>query len=382
MLAGVPPGMGAVAVNAHPNASTEHRFLSLGPDTRIKFEEPGHVESGLALFTSPDGRKWKQSSPGLTPFSSDSSNQILYDSVKNKYVAYVRAFPDRRAVAYYEPPDIFQPWPIKPAPHNLGEMYNSPQGPVRTIYVREELPLVMDWSKAFQIYNPVVQPIHGMYLAFPDVFRIFPGTKHPDKTRFPESELFAWPNDGLVAPRLFVSEDGMQFRPIGTSPYIDIGTGDELDAKQIRMATGFFSQGDEIWQNYGGQQTSHHIGGGARPRKGSTIMRAVQRKDGFAALVAGTGGGRVMSAPVTITGSHLHVNYDAGAWGEVRVELLDADSRPLTGYTVNESAPMVGNVVYGQVLWSDLRDLRSLNGTLVRIKFHLKNAKLFSFKFM
>ena len=54
MIADVPPGMGPVTVNTDPNASPEHRFLFLGPDIKTKFGEPGFVQSGLALFTSPE----------------------------------------------------------------------------------------------------------------------------------------------------------------------------------------------------------------------------------------------------------------------------------------------------------------------------------------
>jgi hypothetical protein len=375
---------GPPSVNVDPKAPPEHRFLVLGtePQSNLKAGDPNFVVDRLILYTSADGRTWRETTGPLAPFTCDSSNQVYYDSAVKTYRVYVRAIPPgRRAVAWYEPPDLLKPWPIRPAESNKASTFNSPYGPAQAVYIVNELPIAIDLDTARQVYNPGVVPIEGMYLAFPDIFRVFPGPGHPDKNRFPQSELYQWSNDGFVAPALFVSEDGRSFRRIGASPYIDLGAADELDAKQVRMIAGFIRQGNEIWQYYGGQRTSHTLQRGTRPRRGSDVMRAIQRKDGFAAMTGGPEGGEVVTVPLICSGAQLAVNYDAGAWGEIRVELLNAEGNPLLNYTLADSAPLVANEVYGAVQWSDRRDLAPLAGKQIRIRFCVKDARLFSFRF-
>lgn len=368
-------------VSIDPSAPPERRFLMTGNDERVRPGDPGFVVDSLALHASPDGRVWTQVTDALIPFTCDCNNQVFYDSAKGRHVAYLRAFPGRRAVAYYEPPEVFKPWPIHPSASNQGEDHVTSFGTQRIFYIVDELPIAIDGSGAHQVYNPGVVSIEGMYLAFPDVFRIFPGPAHPDRERFPDSELYAWGNDGLVAPRFFISEDGISFRAPGGSPYIDLGLGDDLDTRQVRMVTGLVEDGDEIWQYYGGHQTGHTLARGQRPRRGCAVMRVVQRRDGFAGLMAGADGGEITTAPVECSGENLLVNYDAGAWGEVRAEIRDAGNSPIPGYSSADSAALVGNVVYGAVQWADRRDLGRLIGRQVRIRFSIGEARLFSFRF-
>ena len=376
---------GSPSLNTDPKAPPERRFLLLGtePQSNLKKGDPDFVLDRLILYTSADGRVWKQATGPLAPFTCDSQNQVCYDPVAKTHRVYVRAIPPpgRRAVAWYEPPDLFKPWPIRPAESNKATTFNCPYGPAQTVYFVDELPLVIDGDAARQPYNPGVVPIEGMYLAFPDIFRVFPGPGHPDKNRFPDSELYQWSNDGFVAPSLFVSEDGRSFRQIGTKPYIDLGTGDDLDSRQVRMINGFIDHGNETWQYYTGQRTGHTLQRGSRPRKGSDVMRAIQRKDGFAAMTSGREGGEVVTVPLTCSGQQLVVNFDAGAWGEIRVELLDAEGNPIPNYTQADSVPLIANEVYGAVQWSDRRDLAPLVGKQIRIRFHVKDAHLFSFRF-
>jgi hypothetical protein len=181
---------------------------------------------------------------------------------------------------------------------------------------------------------------------------------------------------------LFVSEDGISFRPVGERPYIDLGGDGELDSRQVRMSGGFITRGNEVWQYYAGHQTGHTLARGARPRGSSTIMRAVQRRDGFACLTAGPREGVLTTVPLEVTGSELLVNCDAGAWGEVSIELLDPSSGDrIPSYSVSDTIPLFGDSIYGRVPWSDARSLQPLRGRKARLRFLARNARVFSFGF-
>jgi hypothetical protein len=309
---------------------------------------------------------------------------VFYDELKRKYVAYVRAFSPQmgRAIAYYETEDAFKPWPIKPSPTNNPSSSTTPYGKIdKHYYIIDELPIAISWKPMFETYNPNVTPVGDMYIALPDVFRVFPGPHHPDKEKFPDSELFRWFNDGLVAPRLFISENGISFRPVGTRPYIDIGSGNDPDTRQVRMVSGVIEHGNEIWQYYGAHRTGHTLARGKRRREPCCIMRVIQRRDGYAGFSAGSDGGEIITTPVECTGQRLQINCDAGAWGTVAVEIMGAKHGTLDGYGQGDSAEFFANCVYEPVQWSNGRTLASLVGKHIRLRFRLKNATLFSFQF-
>ena len=109
---------------------------------------------------------------------------------------------------------------------------------------------------------------------------------------------------------------------------------------------------------------------------GSRVRRFVYRLDGFAALHAGAGGGEAVTRPLLFRGSKMVLNYRTGRKGGVRVEMQDADGKPLENY----AAELRGDDVAGAVPCAK-GDLSPLAGKAVRIRFALTDAELFSFRF-
>ena len=370
-------------VSIDPTAVPTKRFLMTGRDARRKPGDSGYVLDSIALFTSPDGRTWTQITDPLTPFTHDSTNQVFYDDLKRKYVAYVRSYSPElgRAIAYYEAEDIFEPWPIKPSPTNKPSSYTTPYGSLEHYYVVNELPIAISWKRMLEPYNPNVTSVGNMYIAFPDIFRIFPGPDHPEEKRFPKSELYAWSNDGLVAPMLFISKDGVSFTRVGERPYIDLGSGCDLDIRQVRMVNGAIENKNEISQYYGAQRSGHTLARGKRKREAGSVVRVIQRKDGYAGYIAGHEEGEIITAPIECTGRRLEINCNAGALGSVSVEIMGAKSGTLPGYGFGDSAILFANCVYEPVQWAEGRTLKPIIGKKVRLKFRLARSTLFSFKF-
>ena len=88
-------------------------------------------------------------------------------------------------------------------------------------------------------------------------------------------------------------------------------------------------------------------------------------------------GGFLDTRPVVITGQHLYVNAEAA--GEIRVEITSADGRTvLPGWGLAQCQPVVGDHARVELRWAD-RQLTELQGKSVRIRFHLKDAHLYSF---
>jgi hypothetical protein len=108
---------------------------------------------------------------------------------------------------------------------------------------------------------------------------------------------------------------------------------------------------------------------------GSRLRRFVYRADGFVSLHAGPEGGEVVTRPVRFKGSKLVVNHRVSR--TARVELLDADCKPLPGY----AATLAGDRVAATLTWDKRADLSALAGTPVRLRFVLNDADVFSFRF-
>lgn len=111
------------------------------------------------------------------------------------------------------------------------------------------------------------------------------------------------------------------------------------------------------------------------------IERMLLRTDGFASASAPWAGGELVTKPFTFTGRVLEINYRTGAPGFVRVEVQDGKGEPIPGYTLTECPEIIGDEITREVAWENIADLSRLAGQPVRLRFVMKDADLFSFRF-
>ena len=142
---------------------------------------------------------------------------------------------------------------------------------------------------------------------------------------------------------------------------------------------------DGIWFYYTGWNFPYGPGALAKVRKGwiengqrqqRAIGLAKLRLDGFVSLTARKELGIVTTKPFELTGDQLVVNVDASQ-GWVRVEVLDRNGSPLSGFS-GDSAPAKAN--FDELRWKNRTDLSTLRGQVVRLRFHLRNARLYAFQ--
>ena len=84
--------------------------------------------------------------------------------------------------------------------------------------------------------------------------------------------------------------------------------------------------------------------------------------------------------PLRLSGRSLILNYDAGATGDVRAELLDAANQPIPGFTLGECKPLFGNQVHGVVSWKNGADVPSAKP--LRLRLLIRGADVYAFEFM
>jgi hypothetical protein len=133
--------------------------------------------------------------------------------------------------------------------------------------------------------------------------------------------------------------------------------------------------GDELWFYYGGRNILHYE---KRDETSGSLCLAALRSDGFASMKAGEEPGVLLTQPLKLRGNHLHLNFDAEG-GEVSVEVLSADENRPHSSPERESNPMAGDSVDRVVSWKHGEDLQDVSERPVRLRFHLRNAGLYSF---
>lgn len=117
---------------------------------------------------------------------------------------------------------------------------------------------------------------------------------------------------------------------------------------------------------------------GAHMYAGGSTGLATLRRDGFVSHAAGADGGTLTTRPLRFSGRHLFVNA-AAAGGELRVEALDAAGNPLGHCSRERCAPVTGDATQQAVTWGNAGGLEELAGRPVRLRFHLRDAALYSF---
>jgi hypothetical protein len=156
---------------------------------------------------------------------------------------------------------------------------------------------------------------------------------------------------------------------------------DTWDAGKMRPVA-MLEVEDEIWIYYNGKPTDVEINNSQFPdsqRVGNSVGLAKLPRDRFASINAGDEVGTLITRPLDFEGHRLHVNAAVAEGGEVRVEVVTHDGKPIPGYSVTDCVPIGGDGIDLPVSWKAKAKLVGLDHAQVRFRFRLNKAKLFSF---
>ncbi len=284
------------------------------------------------------------------------------------------------------------PWPFKRNP----ERTRKPDGGFGYIWDEMEIVLGPDEKDPpdTDLYNPnvVLYPYaQDVYLAFPSMFRTYGyGDREKRAQSYGRDFRGESDGDGLFELHIAVSRDGRTFERY-RKPYLSPGLiydrhgrNGELDCGLIIMGIGLIRRGDYLFQYYYGTRRTHIARDAAKDKGilGETIMRTVQRIDGFISVDCGPDGGEIITPPLIFEGNRLILNADCSGLGEIWVELQDADGKVLPGYSLKEAVSIDRNGTEQEVWWKNGPDVKILAGTIVRLRIKMRSAKLYSFQFI
>lgn len=204
---------------------------------------------------------------------------------------------------------------------------------------------------------------HGVYLGLLQVFHKW-GLKGylGDPSRADTIDL-----------HLTFSRDGFRWDRLANRPvFLPRGVIGSWDGGMIAGAR-IIEYGDEVRFYYSGHSGSHN----AQGRTAGTGL-ATLPKDRFVARAAADELGVLITKPFRLEGDALQINADASC-GRIRVEVTDPIGAPIAGLTARECRLIERDGLRLPVTWSGGEALRGVAGQVVRLRFYLYEAKLYSF---
>jgi hypothetical protein len=193
-------------------------------------------------------------------------------------------------------------------------------------------------------------------------------------------------HEGPAELQLAVSRDLIQWdRPFRTAavPIYEQGRWDESYQQSAAEA---IRVGDEVWLYYCGANYTHGTpclyraeGTGRLTEYTSSIGLAIWQLDRFVSARSAAEGGILTTVPIRYSGDRLEINARTRENGSIIVELCDATGKRMDGVPLSE--PFSGDEIRTSVQFGRTNPLTDLAGQPVCLRFHLKNAELFSFAF-
>lgn len=221
-----------------------------------------------------------------------------------------------------------------------------------------------------EIYNMPIFVYEGLYIGLPLYFE--------SSGRVP---LPIGNQDGTNSVKLTCSRDLRSWTRVGDRthfiPISPLGKG-QIDTGQVVPSSHPIKMGNELWFYYSGLDVRYRPDTAEKRGKYlGAIHLAKLRLDGFVSMHANHEGGFLDTRPLNLDAERLFVN--AAVKGELRAEIVERGGRKtLPGWGFTDCTPIVGDHLKIELRWSG-RNLRELQGKDIVVRFHLKDADLFSF---
>jgi hypothetical protein len=328
-------------LDTRPGAPKGERYKALA----------GTARTGLFAFVSEDGLRWKKArEEAVIPKGAfDSQNVPFWSESEQCYVCYFRVFVDGiRRISRTTSKD-FLAW-TAPVLMTYGK------APIEHLYTNQTQP----YFRAPHLYVGVAA-------------RFMPGrqvlTAGQAKAVGVDPRYFKDCSDGV----LITTRGGDRYDRTFMEGFLAPGIGAENWVSRTNypalnvVQTGPNEMSLYANQNYG-QPTSH-------------LRRYSLRLDGFSAAVAPYAGGQLVTRPLTFAGKELALNFATSAAGGILAEIQDASGKPLPGFALADAVETIGNETGRAVRWKSGADVSSLAGKPVRLRFVMKDARLYSFQF-
>ena len=371
----------SVMLDGNPDCPPDARYKAVGRGRPLA-NEPSPYQHGLYALKSPDGIHWQtiQDEPVITDGKFDSHNIMFWDSVLGAYRAYWRDsrqrdnnVPDGRDVRTAVSDDGVT-WKnsrmLRYDPGRRGSADTS--------------------GKPHQYYTNGIHPYPRaphLLLGFPMRYIDRGWTTSTDqlpelRDRRRVKKQLSRIATAVTDTMFIVSRDGAQFY-VWPEAFVRPGIhrrGSWFygDAK---VALGFVETRSSLYAT-APNELSFYVQENGRIDDPGQLRRHTLRLDGFASLNASLEGGTAVTKPLLFQGDRLEINFSTSAGGSLRVEIQDDGGEARPGFAMSDCNLLYGDQIDRVVSWNAVTDLRQSAGQPVRLKFELKDADLYSFRFV
>lgn len=368
----VEPGTNLVLNAARDSATVWLDREATDPTERYKLFRAHAVndEWRMAYHTSPDGIHWSEVRASSGP-SWDRST-VFWNPFRNVWVYSVRGHEHGRGTnyrirLYKEDRDLLAAGRWELASDRIAEGEWAPGEPVIWVgadRLDERHPTPEFSHIPPELYNLDAVAYESVLLG---LFSIWQGPSNDDCKRLgieKRNQVFAG-----------YSRDGFHWHRPDRRPFLptDAESVDAWNRGNVQSAGGVcLVVGDKLHFYCSGRS----YGQGVEPVNSTGL--ATLRRDGFASMDADSAGGTLLTRPLRFSGSRLFVNIDANQ-GELRVEVLDQNDQVIPPYSVQECLPVREDSTRYAVCWQDAPEFAGLAGQIVKFRFHLTRARLYSF---
>lgn len=340
-----------VNIDKNPDAKNDEIFKAFKVQRRGK-------DSAIFAMASPDGIRWKQmyEDPILTGGPFDTKNLFFWDKWTKQYRGYTRG--------------------------SIGSGSEGKRKHDISIWKTAYRWIRISSSKDFKTWGPLVNintgdtPFEDLYTneawpyeRSPGTYLIFPSRFIPDRVPDPN-----WFDGSGVSDIVFMSSrDGVNFDRSFMEAFIKPG----LDKNNWHERAIYFQHG--VYQT-SPDELSMYVSEGGKTSQ-SCIRRYTIRPDGFVSIKAGYSVGEFTTKTFIFSGDCLEVNYSTSAIGSLKVEIQDGNGNRIPGYVLNDCTEKFGDSIGSRVTWKDRKTVSILKDKPVKLRFVLKDADLYAFKF-
>ena len=346
-------------IDRRPGVPKEQRYKALAG--------LGGKYGGLSAFVSADGMHWQkmQEAAVITKGAFDSQNVAFWSDAEQCYVAYFRVFTGG----------------------GVDEKTWKPKG-VRWVS-RATSKDFLTWTTAVQMTcdQPLVDHIYisqtNPYFNAPHLYISTAARFMPNTDVLDEQAKKDLADDTKAYPALIkdCSEAVLMTSRAGTTAY------------NRSFMEGFVRPGQNFrdWTSRSNYPACGVVQTGpaemslfVERQYGQTtalLERFTLRLDGFASLHADYAVGEMTTKPFIFTGKALHLNLSTGAAGYAAVEIQDAEGKPLPGFTLDDCKAISYDSIDRVIGWKAGSDVSALAGKPVRLRWVLRDADVFSFRF-
>lgn len=305
----------------------------------------GYGAGPIYAYHSTDGVHWKDVWPYPVITTGPDCPIGLLRANDGRYVAYHRKFPLHRRVCRSESWD-FLSWSSEP------QMVLEPDA--------GDPPLIDFYGLGATTYGPFEIGTLWIYHVDP--------TDSSTMSGYQDAEL-AYARSGYAWHR---AAQGI--------PFLHRGAVDSWEPGNLQCASAPLFLDEEIRYYYASTTAVHRKNWPNLPQRAGLGAASIKpdRFIGMRTCKVNGDVSKIITHPFELTSTDIHVNGKTGKNGWIRMEILSADGKPVTGYTLDECAPVRGDSLDHKILWNNGIQKVFTDDNMLKLHLTAQDAVIYS----